>query len=81
MHTKAGTDVEKPLLRNFQAGSSKTAHVPNRREKTHTRNPIESVKEAILLRPAQTGWHSGPRGKLCLAEGLAEVWRWSASRK
>ena len=48
-HTKASTEVGKPLLRNFQAGSSKPAHVPNRREKNRTRNPIESAQTLAPL--------------------------------
>ena len=38
--------------RRAKRGSrSKPAHVPNRREKTQARNPMEPAKEAILLRP------------------------------
>ena len=65
-HTKAGTAVEKPLFRNFQASSSKPAHGPNRREKTHTRNPIESAKEASLLRPGHPYPFSSEHLSSCL---------------
>ena len=36
--TKADTDLEKPLFRTFQAGISKPAHVPDRREKNQQQN-------------------------------------------
>ena len=67
----AQIDAEKPLFRNFEAvGSTKPDHVPNRREKIYTRNPLKSAKEASLLRPAHPYPFSSEHPSSCVIRVL-----------
>ena len=66
-YTKAGTAVETPLFRNFQAGSIVNQPTfPTEGRKPHTRNPIESAKDVTLFRPGHPYPFSSEHPSSCL---------------